>query len=102
MTLLANLNLCHIHSIDFYGEIFNNPCNPAELAPEQPTACQYVHYYLNCCESDGGIRNFKKKAIKRNSKETYPFPCQTNVEAIDRDKVTYFLDEASKKNFLSL
>ena len=92
MTLLANFNLCHIHSIDFYGEIFNNPCNPAELPPEQPTACQYVHYYLNCCESDG--ENLKKKAIKRNSKETYPFSCQKNVDGIDHDE---FMNQQSQK-----
>ena len=101
MTLLANFNLCHIHSIDFYGEIFNNPCNPAELPPEQPTACQYVHYYVNCCESDGG-KPTGKKAIKRNSKETYPFSCQKNDDGIDHYKVAYFLDEISKKSYLSL
>lgn len=93
MTLLANFNLCHIHSIDFYGEIFNNPCNPAELPPKQPTVCQYVHYYINCCEYSGG--NLKKKAIKRNSKETYPFPCQKNNDKnYDHDK---FMNEQSQK-----
>ena len=94
MTLLANFNLCHIHSIDFYGEIFNNPCNPAELPPEQPTTCQYVHYYINCCEYEKEGGTVKKKPLKRNSKETYPFPCQANDGNTDHDQ---FMNQQSLK-----
>ena len=46
----AAASLCHLLTIDFYGELFQDPCHPLEQHDTEDNKCQYLSVYHSCCD----------------------------------------------------
>ena len=66
----ANSKLCVTLTIDFYGELFQNPCDPSKVYnTTTELQCQYLSIYYSCCDhfDCDNVKGDKSEVTKKNS-----------------------------------
>ena len=58
-------NLCHLLTIDFYGELFQNPCNPLKEHNTTETNCQYASILYSCCKYLGKLCDVQQSRVAK-------------------------------------